>query len=155
MTNKELSRRIFDDIYSRGRLEEIEATHDQHCRLRDPTRETILEGPEAIRRYVEGLRTGFPDFRIEVDRQVAENDLVLSQVVCRGTHDGPFMGMEPTHREVNLRVAIAQRFRKSKVVEAEVYWDVLTFLDQVGMAPAHSIHQELAAAVKGGGGFRA
>jgi predicted ester cyclase len=143
MTTKEQSRRVFDEIYTKGNLELIEETHDPHCKLRDPSRDTVLEGPEAIRRYVQWLRQGFPDFRIEVERQIQENDLVATQAVCHGTHDGPFMGMEPTHNPVHTRCLIVQRFRDNKVLEAEVMWDVLGFLNRLGLAPARAIHDEM------------
>lgn len=146
MNTKELSRRIFEEIYSKGRLDMIEDTHDDHCRLRDPSRDTVLEGPETMRRYVEGLRRGFPDFRIEVDRQIAEGDTVASRVVCHGTHNGTFMGLEPTHKKIHVRCTIMQRFRDQKVVEADVMWDLLGFLNQVELAPARALWENMMAA---------
>lgn len=149
MTRKELSRRIFDEIYSKGRLEMIEDTHDEHCKLRDPTLDTVLEGPETIRRYVELLRTGFPDFKIEIERQIAEDDLVASQIVCHGTHDGPFMGMDPTHKKGHTRCTVVQRFRDDRVVEADVVWDVLGLLNQLEVKPAQAIWENMMAAARG------
>ena len=142
MTNKELSRRIFDEIYTKGRLGMIEDTHDEHCKLRDPSRETI-------RQYVKSLRDGFPDFAIEVERQIVETDLVASQIVCHGTNDGPFMGLEPTHKKVHVRCIAVQRFRDDKIVEADVMWDVLGLLNQLGVEPAQALYAQMMATAKG------
>ena len=148
MTNKELSRQIFDEIYSKGHLDRIKDTHDEHCRLRDPSRDTVLEGPEATRAYVSWLRRGFPDFTINVERQIEEEDLVATQMVCQGTHKAEFMNIQPTNRKVHVRCTVVQRFRNNKVVEADVMWDVLGLLYQLGLKPAEEIHEELAAAAR-------
>lgn len=148
MTKKELSLRIFDEIYSKGRLDLIPETHDEHCKLRDPSRDEILEGPETIRRYVENLRTGFPDFKITVERQIEENDLVATQAICQGTNKGPFLGMDPTDKPVNVRCLVVQRFRNEKVVEADVMWNVLGLLYQIGLKPATAIHDEMVTAAR-------
>lgn len=148
MTKKEISRRVFEEIYSKGRLDLIPETHDDHCRLRDPGRDTILEGPETMRHYVEGLRRAFPDFKITIERQVEEKDVVASQVICQGTHKGPFMGLEPTNRRANVRTLVFQRFKNEKIVEAEVMWNVLGLLYQLGLKPAEAIHDDLIASVR-------
>jgi steroid delta-isomerase-like uncharacterized protein len=148
MTHKEMSRRVFDEIYSKGDLDLIEETHDPHCKLRDPSRDTVLEGPEAIRRYVQWLRQAFPDFRMEIERQVLENDMVATQATCHGTHEGSFMGMEPTQNRVHTRCLVLQRFHDGKVADAEVMWDVLGLLNQLGFAPARAIHDELQARMR-------
>lgn len=149
MTTKELSRRIFQEIYTMGRLELIEETHDEHCRLRDPSFDHIIEGPETIRGYVQALRTGFPDFKIEVERQIAEDDLVASQIICHGTHDGPFMGLQPTHNPGHTRCTVVQRFRNDKVIEADVVWDLLGFLNQLEVKPAQTLWENLMAVARG------
>lgn len=146
MTKKELSRRIFDEIYSNGRMELIEETHDEHCKLRDPSLDTVLEGPESIRRYVRGLREAFPDFKIEIERQIEEGDLVASQIVCHGTHNGTYMGLEPTHNKGHTRCTAVQRFRADKVVEADVVWDLLGLLVQLDVKPAQAIRETMMAA---------
>jgi steroid delta-isomerase-like uncharacterized protein len=148
MTNKELSLRIFDEIYSKGRLDLIPETHDEHCRLRDPSQDEILEGPETIRRYVENLRAGFPDFTITVERQIEENDFVATQAITQGTHKATFLGMEPTNKRVNVRCLVIQRFRDEKVVEADVMWNVLGLLYQIGLKPATAIHDEMVTAAR-------
>lgn len=149
MTKKELSRRIFDEIYTKGRLDLIDETHDEHCKLRDPSFDHIIEGPETIRGYVTALRTGFPDFKIDVERQIVEGDLVASQIICHGTHDGPFMGLEPTHNMGHTRCTVVQRFRDDKIVEAEVVWDLLGFLNQLEVKPAQTLWENLMAASRG------
>jgi steroid delta-isomerase-like uncharacterized protein len=150
MTNKERSRRIFGEIYTEGNLDMVGQTHGEHCKLRDPTFDTVLEGPDAARDYVETLRRAFPDFTISVERQIQEGDLVASQVVCRGTHRGTYLGMAATNREGAVRATIVHRFRDGLVEEADVMWDVLGLLYQLGLKPAETIHDELAAALQSG-----
>lgn len=148
MTKKELSRRIFDEIYSRGQMDRIEKTHDDHVKLRDPSRGTVLEGPEEIRRYVTALRTGFPDFTMEVENQIEEDDWVASVVICHGTHEGSYLGLEPTGKKVHVRCTVMQHFEDDRVTDAEVIWDLLGLLNQVGLRPATELYGKIRAAAR-------
>jgi predicted ester cyclase len=38
----------------------------------------------------------FPDFRMTVERQIAEGDIVATFAICRGTHLGTYQGIPPT-----------------------------------------------------------
>ena len=46
----------------------------------------------------------FPDLRVEVLRQVAEGDTVATHKMFRGTHQGEFLGVQPTGRKVEFDV---------------------------------------------------
>jgi predicted ester cyclase len=71
----------------------------------------------------------------EITMQVAEDDLVVSRIVGRGTHEGDLMGIPATHREVETDGFVAHRIRDGKIVE---YWsvvDVARILQQLGVMP--------------------
>jgi steroid delta-isomerase-like uncharacterized protein len=89
----------------------------------------------------EGLKQAAEIFRVatpgthEVTMQVAEDDLVVSRIVGRGTHAGELMGIPATNRPVETDGIVIHRVRDGKIVE---YWsvvDVATVLQQVGVLP--------------------
>ena len=61
-----------------------------------PGRETrLIEQSEYV-------YAAFPDVSITVDETIAEGELVAQRSVFRGTHEGEFMGIEPTGEEVEI-----------------------------------------------------
>lgn len=74
--------------------------------------------------------------RHEITMQVAEGDLVVSQIVGRGIHAGDLLGIPATGNEVESVGIAIHRIRGDKIVE---YWsvtDVARVLQQVGALPA-------------------
>ena len=53
--------------------------------------------------HLEMLHTAFADATIKVGELIAEDDLVSFEATWAGTHAGPFMGVEPTDKKVEIR----------------------------------------------------
>ena len=59
------------------------------------------------------------------------------------------MGLEPTQKKVHVRCIAVQRFRDDEIVEADVMWDVLGLLNQLGVEPAQALYAQMMATAKG------
>src|SRR4051812_601295 len=68
------------------------------------------------------LFAAFPDLRAEIHHQVTEGDLVATSKTFHGTHDGEFMGIAPTGREIAFDVFDLVRVRDGRLVE---HWNVV------------------------------
>ena len=79
-----------------------------------------------------GLIRRFPDFRLTIEDQITEGDIVVTRVTFRGTHRGEFMGIAPTGRLVEYGGIAIDRIENGKVVEAWHQADELGMLDQLG-----------------------
>ena len=55
-------------------------------------------GPGGVRQLVMNVRRAFPDLVETIDDLVAEGDRVALRLTLRGTHGGPFRGVEATGR---------------------------------------------------------
>lgn len=89
---------------------------------------------EGIKQAAEIFRQATPG-RHEVRLQVAEGDLVVSQIVGRGVHAGALLGIPPTGNEVETEGLAVHRIREGRIVE---YWqvtDIARVLQQVGALP--------------------
>ena len=67
-----------------------------------------------------------------IERIVAENNLVVVFLNGSGTQKGEFQGMPPTNKKINIRSADLYRIENEKIVE---HWDVvdqLNLLQQTG-----------------------
>ena len=89
---------------------------------------------DGMKQAAEIFRVATPG-RHEITMQVAEGDLVVSQIVGKGIHEGEFMGIPPTNREVETVGIAIHKVRDGKIVE---YWsvvDVVHVLQQLGVMP--------------------
>jgi steroid delta-isomerase-like uncharacterized protein len=90
---------------------------------------------EEFKAYFAGMREGFPDFRFEVEEEIAEGNLVVQRVTFTGTHEGMFNGVPPTGRHVSLAGFDLFRVENGKVVEQWSVFDTAAMLDQLGLLP--------------------
>ena len=89
----------------------------------------------------EGMKQASEIFRVatpgrhEIGMQIAEDDLVVSQISGRGVHAGELLGIPATNKEVETDGIAIHRIREGKIVE---YWsvtDIARVLQQVGALP--------------------
>lgn len=74
-------------------------------------------GPEAVGRYVAGLRRAFPDVTVEVEVLVEAGDRTAWQRTLRATHLGPFHGFPATGRQVVWRDVVTSRLDAGLIAE--------------------------------------
>ena len=77
-----------------------------------------MHGPRGIGRYVTAYRAAFPDIRITVEDQLAEDDKVATRWTARGTHLGEFLGLSPTGDGVTVSGIEFDRIIAGKIDEA-------------------------------------
>jgi steroid delta-isomerase-like uncharacterized protein len=128
--NKTLARRWFEDLFSRGDLD----TANQILRADfvDHLPREEERGIEELKHYVSSYRTAFPDIQDTVEEIVAEGDKVVVRWRSRGTHQGEFMGVAPTGREVAFTGMRLFRIAENKIAESWVNLDERGLQEQLG-----------------------
>jgi predicted ester cyclase len=94
-----------------------------------------LMAPDVAAEFKEGIaeiRRAFPNYHGADEIQIAEGDLVAGRLVFYGTHEGEFMGVAPTGRQVTFRGLSLNRLADGKIVEAWVEIDLEDILGQIG-----------------------
>jgi steroid delta-isomerase-like uncharacterized protein len=94
-----------------------------------------FEGKEAFYQGLVDMKTAFPDLRIDIDEQVADDDHVVNRVRMTGTHDGEFAGIPPTHKRVETTGLAMFKFKDDKIAEHWAEWNIMGVLAQVGAKP--------------------
>ena len=95
-----------------------------------------LHGPQAFRDAYVGFSTAFSDFHTTIDIMVAEGDYVVAYGEAGGTHDGPFMGLPPTNRQMRWTgVAIYRLDDDLRIAERWQEIDGLSMFGQLGLLP--------------------
>jgi steroid delta-isomerase-like uncharacterized protein len=90
---------------------------------------------ESWKQFVWGFSASFPDLHLTVEDTVSEQDRVAARVTFRGTHQGEFMGIPPTGKQVTFSSMEMNRMRDGKVAEHRVVIDMLSLLQQLGVVP--------------------
>lgn len=75
----------------------------------------------------------FPDWRANIEHEIAENNQVMVFLNGPGTHKGEFHGVRPTGKPINIRSVDLYRIENGIITG---YWDVvnqLNLLTQIGL----------------------
>jgi predicted ester cyclase len=133
--NIALVRRIFIDLFSEGKLNEVDEIFDpdylDHV-VQGPEL-SVVRGPAAFKAAVSMFRTAFPDLRYTIEDIMASGDKVVTRFTGRGTHLGPFLGVAPTGRAVNYMGIDISRVTNGKVVEGWISYDALGLMRELGI----------------------
>ena len=79
------------------------------------------------------FRSAFPDLNVTVEDSIAEGDKVVQRLSQTGTHEGEFMGVEPTGRKVTSSGIIIGRLEDGKAVKEWAQLDQMGLMQQLGV----------------------
>ena len=130
--NQVLARRYFQDLMTDKNLDAVEEIIAPNFALRIPTLPEPIRGPEGMKGFINRVRTGIPDAKFTIERQIAEGNRVASRWYMEGTHQGLFMGVEGTGNTVKDQGVDIFTMAGGKIVEVWVNEDGLGLLKQVG-----------------------
>jgi predicted ester cyclase len=117
-SNEELVRRMIEEVWNGERPDRLPRFWADTTRAEAEQLHSVLTG-------------AFPDLRITVEDTVAGDDKVAARMTFRGTHRGPFRGLEPTGRPVEFSSIRIYRIEDGKVVQTWAEVDALGLLGQL------------------------
>jgi steroid delta-isomerase-like uncharacterized protein len=132
--NKALVSRVYD-AFNTGNLEILDAVLGVNIVDHNPF-PGQPQGVAGVKQLIMMLRTAFPDFHITVEDMVAEGDRVAVRVRTQGTHQGEFMGISATGKEVTQTGIEILRIAGGKAVERWGEFDNLGMMQQLGVIPS-------------------
>jgi steroid delta-isomerase-like uncharacterized protein len=121
----------FGEAVNTGNLEKMHDLVASTCIDHDPAPGQV-PGPEGYIAFFTMMRTAFPDFAIEVEQLVADEEFVSFAYTATGTHDGAFMDIPATGKAVKVRGMQISKFADGKMVERWGSSDELGILKQIG-----------------------
>jgi steroid delta-isomerase-like uncharacterized protein len=104
----------------------------EDCVAESPFAGGTAVGREAVGRVNEAFFRAFSDLTFRQELLVIDGDNVAWLVSAAGTHTGLFVGMAPTGRPVNFRLAIFYELRDGLIVRERRIYDFTGVLIQVG-----------------------
>ncbi len=129
--NERLARRVPEEIATEGRTDLVEEVYAEDAVEHLPFDESV--GRDAVSEGLDQFLSAFDDFEAEVEDAVADEETVAMRVTLRGTHEGEFMGIEPTGKSFEIPNMVFTRVEDGKIAERWVLPDLLSLLQQLGV----------------------
>lgn len=130
---KELVRRLNKEVYREGNLELIDELYAEDYVEHNPVLPHDIRGREGVREKIEMFQSAFSDARGTTEDIVAEGDKVADRHRFIATHDGEFMGIEPTGTEIDIEGMAIHRIENGKIAETWVQADMMGLMEQLGV----------------------
>jgi steroid delta-isomerase-like uncharacterized protein len=133
--NKALVRRWIDEVWNKRNMAAIEdflaPSYVGHA-----SGVPDAKGPEGFRQRHTALSTAFPDFRYTAEDIITEGDKVAVRYTLHGTHQGEFMGIAPTGKEMTWTGMTILHIANGKIQETWLLTDLVRQLSMIS-APGH------------------
>ena len=121
--NKNLVTFIIDEVFNRKRTELIQVCYAAGCEVQSP--DGPSRGHEALRTFIESYAAGFPDFQLQVNYMMAEEDRVVVHYTFVGTNTGSMAGFPATGKIMRIPGMMVSRIRSGRIAEQHFFWDNL------------------------------
>lgn len=132
--NKRIARRFPEEVATNQDVDVI----DEIC-----AEDVLDHGPlgdvrcrENLKEQLSMLQAAFEGFSATVEDVIAEDDTVFMRVTIRGTHEGEFLGIEPTGRTFEHQNMVITRLADGKIVERWIQPDMFGLMQQLGVVEA-------------------
>lgn len=114
--NRALVRRYMEEGFSAGNMAIFDETfapdYLDHHGFADQK-----PGLGEVKREYELFRAAFPDLSTTIEDMIVEGDKVVVRSVMRATHQGTFLGLPPTGRQIEIEAISIFRIANGKIVE--------------------------------------
>jgi steroid delta-isomerase-like uncharacterized protein len=134
--NKELVETFIQELFTKGDLGAVDRYLAPEFVNHDSPFPGAPDGREGMRQAAVLYRAALPDWHSDLDRMIAEDDIVVERFTASGTHLGELMGVPGTGGTIVLRGINVFRIADGKIVERWGQLDQLGVLHQLGLAPA-------------------
>ena len=129
--HKAVTRRVFDDLFNRGRYEAIAEIYTKDCVVHHNNKTTSLD--EAVSEG-KGWRSAAPDLQMTPNEMTVQGDIVTVSWTAKGTHTGKGNGLvRPTGKHILVHGASRFRIVNGKIAEVWNNYDRNEIFRQLGV----------------------
>jgi steroid delta-isomerase-like uncharacterized protein len=129
--DKALVIRFVEEFWSKGNLAAADELMAPDAVIHQPA----VGGVAGLKAFNTTIRAAFPDWYSTAEELIAEGDRVAERWTGRGTHRGEFQGIPPTGKQVAVPGVVFYRIRDGRIIEFRGSFDMLSMLQQLGVAP--------------------
>lgn len=86
---------------------------------------------KAAKGFISAFQTGFPDAQYVVEDTIVSGDKVVMRWSCTGTHEGKFLGIEPTGQSIEITGITIFQVNNGKISRLWNNWDTFGLMQQL------------------------
>lgn len=135
--------------YSAGNWDEYKADLATDVIYEEMATQQRVQGADEYIKFVQRWKRAFPDLTATVTGGFEAGDSAVAEIEWEGTQtaafEGPFGTIQPTNKRGKVKAVIVAKTKDGKVVETRHYFDLLTILMQLGLAPMAGVGAPAAA----------
>jgi steroid delta-isomerase-like uncharacterized protein len=131
--NKELVRRVGEEVWNKGNLELMDEFYSADIVRHFLPGGSEIKGLDILRDRIREHRKAFPDWSEKIELIVAEGDFVAIHFSSTGTNNGSFLGNPPTGKQIHTNDMSIYRIVDGKIVEHWLLPDLLSLNQQLGL----------------------
>jgi steroid delta-isomerase-like uncharacterized protein len=127
------------DAFNIGDWERVKATLTPDSVYEELGTQRRIQGADEVIKADQGWKQAFPDAKGTIRNIFASGNLVTAEVVWEGTHRGALAGpggtIPATGKRVRVPAVLVATVQVGKIKETRHYFDMMTMLQQLGVAP--------------------
>src|SRR5215212_1698151 len=126
--NKALVRRLFEEVYNRGKLDVADELLAADFAWKLPGKDAPIED---YKQWIASQQAASSDLHFSIEEQVAEGEKVVTRLIGSGTHDQKGFGeFAPSGVRITIEAIIIHRMVEGKIVEERNKADFSPFWQQ-------------------------
>jgi steroid delta-isomerase-like uncharacterized protein len=116
--------------------EQLLSLFTDDCVYEDVTMGVVNHGKAEVANFYTLVFGAFPDFKIELTTHFVAGNWAGAEWLMSGTHRGNLPGLPATNKPFSIRGASVFALQDNKFSRCSDYWDMASFLKQIGVMPA-------------------
>lgn len=130
--NKELARHFLDEAWGKGNAEIIDEVLSAEFILH-ASNVGVEPNRAGYKQWVSNTSATFSNIETTVEDMIVEKDKVVTRWTWVGTHEGEFMGIAPTDKQITVTGISIDLIKEGKIVEEWIEMDQLSMMQQLGV----------------------
>ena len=128
---KAVVRRNTEEVQSHGNFEVFDELFADN--FIDHTPQPNMTADKAgVRKLYGDIREAFPDFHAKIHWQLSDGDRVVTYKTYYGTHEGHFLGVDPTHRKIHFETVDVMRVQRGQITDHWGVGNLFSLMQQLG-----------------------
>ena len=132
---KAVVRRNTEEVQGKGNFDVFEELFGEDFVDHTP-QPNMTPDKKGVRSLYQTLRMSFPDFHAVIHWQTADGEIVTTFKTYYGTHQGTFLGVEPTGRKIHFETVDAMRVHEGRIMEHWGVANLYSLMEQLGALPS-------------------
>ena len=135
--------RFYDAVFNHPNLTEAQDLIAPEYIDHNPIAPNSVSGIEGLKYTSKLLRTGFPDLNISIEDLIVGRNRIVARIRMQGTHQGEFMGLKPTGKQIDITAIEIYGIVGEKISERWGSLDGIALLQQLGVIQTQNAQDDL------------